>query len=439
MNICYKKPQFSFKRTGQHLMFGNANIGNRSTDDTDDRSTVLFNSYITELQTNLDCVDMDFETISNLLVVLCNSIKGLFDITAFIDQHVFIYFIDCLDQSPIYISKIFKDIFSFSDAYDDFFLNQKQLLVEIISKEVNDELINNMISVVSSLALRHPELMIEFIRVLFTKKINIDIARFVYHIIPIAQYSIQNKDDYIKISNLISQIIICNDLNVILVGLHILDLAIECNDKFLMQSFGASQLQYESLLYHNEIKKIAAGYNALTITMICIKNRNECIKSASNVLQMAEKHIKLVPNVLKQSIIQYVCEYSIMTKNCIEESLFMEILQLADDGNFFIRDEAANCIAISIIETKRKFINIKFLAEVFSNHIGGNNEVVLNIINALRIILDYTEKENGLLAFTLEVLNNFNLEELLQSDDDEINEAAQSLLAKIIEAGNQED
>lgn len=432
MTSDYKCQTNNISGSNQYLMFEEAALNEGSSDESLDRSSFYFNSIIHEIKTNIEDEEIDISTVSNLLDILCNSYDNKsFDITILFNLTFCSFLIEHFQDSPEHISKIFSNILLCSSLYDDLFLAQRQILFDITNKFQNDNLTNNMISIIATISSRHPQLMTEFISLLYTKKITVDIARYIYNIIPIAQQTIKKTDDYNKIAHLISQIIICNDIDVILFGIRILTLAIKCNDKFLLHSFGQSQIQYESLLYNNEIKKIAAGYNALTITMPFIKNRNECIKNATNILQMAEKHIKLIPNIIKQSIIQYVCQYSIITKICISQNLFEEILQLAENGAYFIRSEAVNCIAISIIESKRKIDDISLLVDIFASHLGGESEVVLNIIKALNIIFDYAQTENKINSFCLIVLSNLNFDELIHNDYEEIREASQHFLRKI--------
>lgn len=434
MNIDYKYQIDDKPSSNNQLTLENAAIRDESCNELLDRSSLFIDSIILDLTINLESENINIEVVSNLIDILCSITNRLFDFTTLIDFHFCSYLIENFPQSPIFVSNVFKNILICSSAYDDFFVSQKHILSDIMIESINDALTSNMLSIIATMASRHPELMIEFINPLYTKKITIDSAQFVYSIIPVAQQLIQDIDDYFKVAHLISQIIICSDFDVILVGIKILTRAIECNDTFLMHSFGQSQLQYESLLYYSEVKKIAAGYRALTITMPCIKNRNECINNASNIIQMAEKHIKLIPNVLKQSIIQYACQYSKFTKNCFSQNLFLEILQIASNGSFYVRIDAVNCIAISIIETKRKIDDISYLTDVFSAHLGGNIDVVLNIIQALNVIFDYAQIENNTSSFCLIVLSNFDFNELINNDSREIHDAAQLFLDKITEA-----
>lgn len=430
MSFTYKdNDDMEITKTNQMLVDSNLNDG--LNHDNVDRISFFNDSLMYDLQISLESDNLDIDKISNLLDILCESINGEVEITSLINLQVCSCLINYFPYSPVVISRIFKKIPTISTVFDDFFIKMKPFLISTISESSNDDVSSNMLSIISTISARHPESMIEFVNILFTKKINIDIARFVYNIIPVAQHYIQNSEDYKKVSSLISQIIICNDLDVILVGVKILSLAIDCKDITLMKSFEKSQLLYESLLYYSEVKKIAAGYRALTITMCCLKNRIECIKNAANALRMAETQIKLIPNIIRQSIILYVCEYSRLTKSCVPNNLFSSIVKLAEDGNFFIRNDAANCIAISIIETKIKITDLSYIIIVFSSNINENKAVTLNIINALNVIYDYAVLENTMSIFNLEVLGNFNFDELLNDEDEMIHDATQVLLNKI--------
>lgn len=400
------------------------------------RSSNLFELLVLDLHFLLSN-EAFLETIVESLDSLCIAINGAVEMNDLINSEIPDIILQFLREIPNQILTIFKYVLENTDKYDEFFIGETEFLQELYDEQIVNRSI--IASIVVSISSRNPESMLAFIDT-FTKAMVVikEIPQFIFNIIPVLD-SIHTNWNSIsqKVVNSISQFFLSNNLAIILGGIQIIQRSIECGNVILMKSFEESQVQYESLLCSDELKKIAAGYLALSATL-SLQNSMDCIRKSHYIFQKAIGHIQIVGNVIKKSIFQYIIEYTFFTKSCIPKPLLFQLFVLTEQGNFAIQNEAINCISIIIRYTTLNILDFPNIVDMIISHINLAHKFNYNLLCALLNIIEKLEIQDSITQDIVDMLSSINFEDLQETENPKLCEICDLLLLKLSQFQNQE-
>ena len=368
----------------------------------------------------------NYNKLEESLSVLCDIINEFNDsnMQVLYDSNICPDLFRLIHDYPREITHIFSKITKFTNQYDEILFENISTIYDMIKGDCPNQIAFNVIDISANLLPRNPKLMIPFFDVVKTYNISQSLAHFIFEIIPFSKYV-----DINAICNFILKIILSNEISIVKIGVKIVYECVASSLPEFIQFFREpnSVLSFESLIFSRDIRFVGAGY--LVLKAIVSVLDHEILKQQYYVLGKAKEHLQLATIYIKRSALQYINEYVKKMHACIKDDLYNEISSLVKSENYFVSEEAINCLTTILLETKQKVTDFSILP-YFLDHLNGSIQTAKNILIALNMIFDYSAIENkGKLFFNS--LQDTNFDEILNIEEPELLDLASALIQKL--------